>query len=345
MISFTIIKEKIRAHLHSYSQGLVKALSIHVTLSLFSLPVLLTWGLPFSPWGIFGNLIFAPFLSLFLLLASGLFFTELLQIPNAFLAQLLEQVSTLWQACIRLTPGAILELPSPSYPLALFMLIVAAVCIHSRTITLSGRILFLTILMGSFCAYVYLTASPPPSFCDSLLPLVTFLPTDKGLICIDRGTSMRPVTCQKKVQRIVPLLKRRYAASSIRMLIFLKPTTSSIELAHLLLAESSSATIILPLLKGKENTTLAKSLGTLKAWCHQNSHTVITVQGSYVLIKEPTTKLRLTVHGTLPRTAHAAQALLTIGGRVNAFSFKSAPLITRRERALLQRLPKQEVNR
>ncbi len=71
-------------------------LHVQLFLSLMALPVLVAWGLPFSLTTVVGNLLFTPFLFLFLFLSTVLFFSELLQIPNTPLFYLLEKLHTFW---------------------------------------------------------------------------------------------------------------------------------------------------------------------------------------------------------------------------------------------------------
>lgn len=71
-------------------------LDIQLFLSLCAWPLLSAWGLPFSPTGIIGNLIFPPFLSLFLSVSSLIFFCELVGIPYGVLSPLLETITNAW---------------------------------------------------------------------------------------------------------------------------------------------------------------------------------------------------------------------------------------------------------
>ena len=73
---------------------------VQLFLSLLSLPVLVAWGLPFSLTTVFGNLIFTPFLTLFLLISTGIFFSELLKIPNGWLIYALEKLCAFWMYCL-----------------------------------------------------------------------------------------------------------------------------------------------------------------------------------------------------------------------------------------------------
>jgi hypothetical protein len=74
---------------------------VQLFLSLVSLPILVAWGLPFSLTTVFGNLIFTPFLTVFLLISTGIFFLELLSIPNQWLIYALEKLCALWMYCLK----------------------------------------------------------------------------------------------------------------------------------------------------------------------------------------------------------------------------------------------------
>lgn len=76
-------------------------IQVQFFLSLISLPVLIAWGLPFSLLTMVGNLVFAPFLTLFLLCSSLVFFTEILHIPNSLCILMLEKVTAFWLWCLQ----------------------------------------------------------------------------------------------------------------------------------------------------------------------------------------------------------------------------------------------------
>jgi len=65
-------------------------------LTLFSLPILLRWGLPLSWLTMLGNIIWSPCIALFLLLSALLFFAELFALPCALIAWGLEKLTNLW---------------------------------------------------------------------------------------------------------------------------------------------------------------------------------------------------------------------------------------------------------
>lgn len=76
-------------------------LYLQLFISLIALPILLCWGLPISLLSPVGNLLFGPALTLFLLLSSLLFFSELFYIPNGFLASVLDRFTQYWLAVLK----------------------------------------------------------------------------------------------------------------------------------------------------------------------------------------------------------------------------------------------------
>ncbi|MBP6870093.1 hypothetical protein KBC04_04375 [Candidatus Babeliales bacterium] len=71
-------------------------LELQLLISLVICPMLIAWGLPISMMSIVGNLIFAQFLTVFIFLSALLFSSDILGIPNYFIAQALEWVTQIW---------------------------------------------------------------------------------------------------------------------------------------------------------------------------------------------------------------------------------------------------------
>ena len=72
-------------------------LQAQLVLTLASLPILVHWGLPISIMTLFGNIIFLPFLMVFIFVSSLLFFSELCHIPNSLLAAALNLITDCWR--------------------------------------------------------------------------------------------------------------------------------------------------------------------------------------------------------------------------------------------------------
>ncbi len=89
-----------KRHFATFTNGCIQFLNVQLFISLATLPILALWGIPFSVMSPAGNLIFNPFLTVFLLCASLIFFTELLYIPNGWLVKILELVTSFWSWCL-----------------------------------------------------------------------------------------------------------------------------------------------------------------------------------------------------------------------------------------------------
>ena len=72
--------------------------------TLLSLPILIAWGLPFSLYSPLGNLVFNPFILIFLLLSSLIFFGALLGLPIGWLSIALDYITKGWLYCLDCAP-------------------------------------------------------------------------------------------------------------------------------------------------------------------------------------------------------------------------------------------------
>ncbi len=79
---------------------LLNFLQTQLILTIIATPILVDWGLPLSLMTFVGNLIFTPALTIFLILSSLVFFTQLLHIPNHLLALSLDRFTQGWDDII-----------------------------------------------------------------------------------------------------------------------------------------------------------------------------------------------------------------------------------------------------
>ncbi len=82
--------------LYKACNRIIQFIQVQLFISLASLPIVVSWGIPFSIVTVIGNFLFSPFLTLFLLVSSLVFFTELFCIPNEWFIFLLEHISLVW---------------------------------------------------------------------------------------------------------------------------------------------------------------------------------------------------------------------------------------------------------
>lgn len=138
--------------------SLLKNIQLQLFISFVSLPFLIGWGLPISLLTPVSTLIFGPFLTCFLLVSSLIFFLELFYLPNGFLVWCLEQITTIWLACLNLEQRAWLigfQKP-PLLVLACIPLIALAIVHSKKIITLTTRTGLLALLLVTTCAVLKL---------------------------------------------------------------------------------------------------------------------------------------------------------------------------------------------
>lgn len=85
-----------RNYLHKAQSYILIFFELQLLLSICLLPIFICWGLPISFANFCGNFIFAPFLNIFIFISTLLIFTELLYIPNQWIATALNSITKLW---------------------------------------------------------------------------------------------------------------------------------------------------------------------------------------------------------------------------------------------------------
>lgn len=167
-----------------------QALQLQLFLTLLSLPILAIWGLPFSLMSPLGNIIFTPFLIVFLLLSSCMFFAELLHLPYGLCAQLLDQLTALWTKIMDC--GARTWLTGVSHIPFLYILCIAIApffimsCKHTKSL-LRSIVCFVCIFAGMVG---YIKLSPPPHSISSIACArgeLTLITTPTCTILVDPG--------------------------------------------------------------------------------------------------------------------------------------------------------------
>lgn len=112
---------------------LIKIMQLQLFLSIVSLPILISWGLPISLASPIGNLIFTPILSIFLFLSSLIFFFELFNMPNEIFIYLLEKVTYFWTKCLSLgTDKWLISFPTVSTTFLLMIPITAILILQNK---------------------------------------------------------------------------------------------------------------------------------------------------------------------------------------------------------------------
>lgn len=80
---------KTKAYLSNFLQA-------QLIVTIAAIPILVNWGLSISLMTFIGNLLFSPILTIFLMLSSLVFFTQLLHLPNAWLVAIMDWFTQTW---------------------------------------------------------------------------------------------------------------------------------------------------------------------------------------------------------------------------------------------------------
>lgn len=101
------ITPKVKAYLSNFLQA-------QLIVTLAAIPILVNWGLSISLMTFVGNLLFSPILTIFLMLSSLVFFTQLLHVPNYWLMVTLDWFTRTWaQALSYGQPNWLIEFCRP----------------------------------------------------------------------------------------------------------------------------------------------------------------------------------------------------------------------------------------
>lgn len=260
-------------HWHRIGQSIINYVTIHIFLTLISLPILVAWGIPLSLLSLIGNIIFSPLLYLFLLIASLGFFSELIGIPHAYLDWLLEQLTQCWQWALSLAPGNVLY-GFHSAP-ALFLIGIALIALfstmhpsmHHPLRRFSGLTLLLTISIA------LLKANEPSSLIHHVPcnhGTVTLIRTNKQTIVIDPGCIGSRISAQSWISyTFLPELITQTGSLTIDHLIILKPTILTFDAIDTLLNNAHIGHFYFPYMHGNLQGSLKRSFGKLYAQIKQ----------------------------------------------------------------------------
>ena len=219
--------------LNKTKKYLANFLLAQLIITLISLPIIIHWGMAISKFGIVGNLIFAPILSLFLILSSLIFFTELLSIQNTFLIKALDQLTLWWDKILNLgqkswlvgfaTQNTIFLL---TIPFLAFLII-----FHKKINTITKRTIALSILLFTsislICIQDFLSTKENIDLQNGTSKL-EIIPKSTNLIINDYGFFSRKRNLQNFLEyEFRPYLLKKFGTLKIEKLSLLKPSKSN----------------------------------------------------------------------------------------------------------------------
>lgn len=126
---------------------LASYLELQLFLMALSLPVLVGWGIPVTPLGLIGNIVFTPFLLAFLTLSCLIFITEICAFPNFYLIRLLEALDEFWHYCMSWAPQQ-LVIPVANPGWVILALVTVSILVLAHQLRRWRRIMRIGLLTG-----------------------------------------------------------------------------------------------------------------------------------------------------------------------------------------------------
>ncbi|MCX5922417.1 MAG: hypothetical protein NTX86_03750 [Candidatus Dependentiae bacterium] len=212
--------------------------------------MLLWWGLPISLLSPIGNLIFGPVLTLFLSLSSLLFFTEMLYIPNGWIAKLLDWTTQAWLYVLNIDGHPWLYgFAKPSLAILIIIPVLALCVIQYKrfTNTLQSVVCLGLLLIGS-CLYLKTNYAKTESIeelaCNK--GTLTILHDSAGCIVIDPGVIGQKIAAASWTEyTLAPHLIKTSGKTTIDCLILLQPTAMLFDAVTALVTKVKVNTIYL----------------------------------------------------------------------------------------------------
>lgn len=246
---------------------LIRFVYLQLLVTLFSLPILVYWGIPLSLLSPIGNLIFTPFLTLFLFLSSLIFFLELLWLPNQWLIYLLECVTTIWTHLTHYGSNKYLVgFAQPPWWFFVFVIGSIIFIIHYKKLTsYAKRSILLCVVLLVSCTFLKLFCKQTAH--DAIICKkgeLTFIKTDSATILIDPGYVSAHSSAASWIEyTLVPELIKKYGITAIDHLVLLKPGIRIFEAFETLARTVTIKNCYCPLWSGTD-PALNRSFITLK---------------------------------------------------------------------------------
>jgi len=142
----------------------LEAVRIQLVLSLCSIPILTSWGLPISIVAVVGNIVFMPFMMLFLCCSLILWVAVLCSLPAALPVYCLESVVRIWMYCLsKGSSGYVYAIPKqPVWLLIIFTIIsLYLIGLYIHRYSLVRSILFLGFFLGTWITVIWIMHDQP----------------------------------------------------------------------------------------------------------------------------------------------------------------------------------------
>lgn len=282
------------SYLQRTKKHLVSFIHLQLFITLISIPILLSWGMPISLLTFAGNFLFSPILTVFLLLSSLVFFCEILSIPNGILIWFLEKITHWWLWLMQFAGHSVLlpfAMPSIAMLILIFLLTLA-ILHHKKIQTPFKAIACYSILLGLTCAYLALPAysSNRMTSIDCNKGTVHIFKHNNQIVIIDPGVIGRRLSAPSWCEyTLMPALAKQLGTNTIDHLIVLQPNRIIFEALINLQEKICIKNIYIPFWQGEMPSFWVRSFMALKRSCQKHACTLIRLGNKPITISNCTT--------------------------------------------------------
>ncbi len=249
-------KQQFHYYFSRFKTWITLYLITQLVITAVSLPFLISWGIPFSGATIVGNLIFTPFITLFLLVSSLFFICNLFGFAPPILIFCLEKISNVWLWFLQWGSASwMIAIPHSSHIItgsAILLLIYLSVTTEwhilykKPTLFMSATIIYLlSICLGNRLCNTY----EPTTINNTLSIHAT---DEKKLMLYDQGFFSSPGSINGKVEyQLKQILTQKYGLAPVKTCISNKLNQKTCQGLAALCSITSVEQIILPTIKQK----------------------------------------------------------------------------------------------
>lgn len=281
------------------TQKAINFLIIQLFLTLISLPILVAWGLPLSLLSPIGNLIFSPFLTIFLLLSSIIFFTEMLCIPNRIFIWLLEHVTTVWQYFLSFSSqSAMYAFKKP--PLLLLVLIpVITLFLIRHPLMHAPRNRLAGLCAMSFITWTILSFSSLETNWVKKVPcnngFVTLLYQNNKIILLDPGVIGRRISAPSWISyTLIPEITKLTGSLTLDCMICSKLGKVQFDALQTLASKMNIKKLYLPAFEGDLEPHIKRAFNCFYATARGSGTQIIRTYKKPIEIKSETLAITIT---------------------------------------------------
>lgn len=212
---------------HTY-HAFMRTIFLQIILAFVTMPLLVGWGLPISIVGLLSNLFFAPALCAFLIIASIIFTTEVLHIPNSLIVVAFDYLSTYWLKALATSKSYwLIGFPAPSkLILGATTLIGIGFVICTKRLRIELRITCALLLLGSIMSsYHLLTPKQISCILHYKNYQITIQKNQRGLTLIIPALRTKTDTFLRWVNtQLKSTLYKWYGSTALHQIVLLNPS-------------------------------------------------------------------------------------------------------------------------